>query len=306
MSVSITASTNSGSAPLRVHFTGAGWASSYVDSCQWDFGDGSHATGIDVYHEYLSPGTYTVTFAATTSLQFGAETATALITVTRSYVIWKTDLCYRLGLGVELQGKGPSEYSGDFFPFPPIRCGGVECVDDEDQSHQLIFDNAHGAWVELGMPTGPDGSGLARKWTDDDCSDGQDAVAVTDEEIAGSIELPEISGENEHFQVEGLESYYYFRPIDPDARVAAGYTREGQRVDQKITISLYLDGSTVPNDQAVGVPIAGKMVFKSAKQGRRARVVIDFGTSEFVMTGYTQYWKVSDVDVPPGYNGADQ
>lgn len=299
MAVAIVASPASGVAPLTVRFSASGWSSTYIDEFNWDFGDGSTGSGIDVSHEYLLPGVYQVTFAARTIYRWIMETATTTITVTKRYVITKTDVCYRLGFGQELQGKGPSEYSGESFPFPPAQIGGIECLDATDQIHQLVFDNAHGAFVEIGMFDGPVDSGLAEKWTDDD-------VAGAAVEILPRIELPEISGESEHFQVDALESYYYFRPIKPGNRSLTGYNRQGMRNAQKIGISLYVDGSDTPNRQVVTIPTDGKINFDQVLSCRRARVVIDLFASEFILTGYTQYWKVRDIDVPPGYSGADR
>jgi PKD repeat protein len=300
MSVSISASVVSGIAPLVVHFAATGWTNTYVDNYQWDFGDGSIGSGIDVHHEFKLPGVYTVTFAAKNALMYLSETASVTITVSTRYVVLKNDLCYRLGLGQELQGMGPSEFSGESFPMLPVQIGGVECVDKTEQVHQLLFDNAHGAWCEIGMFDGPTGSGLAEKWTDDD-------VAAAAVEILPRIELPEITGESEHFQVEGLESFYYFRPIKPGNRSLAGYSKLGLRNAQKILISLYIDGSDTPNEQMLSTPtMDGKINFNASLSARRARVAVDLLASEFVLVGYTQYWKVRDIDLPPGYSGADR
>lgn len=74
-----TADTTSGPAPLSVQFNDAstGGATSWF----WDFGDGGNSTDQNPIHVYISPGTYTVTLAASNAHGNDTETRPGYITV---------------------------------------------------------------------------------------------------------------------------------------------------------------------------------------------------------------------------------
>ena len=74
-----TADTTSGSAPLPVQFTdtSTGGATSWF----WNFGDGGNSTDQNPIHVYISPGTYTVTLAASNAHGNDTETRPGYITV---------------------------------------------------------------------------------------------------------------------------------------------------------------------------------------------------------------------------------
>lgn len=59
---------------------GASRPAALIDSYAWDFGDGSHGSGVAARHTYASAGSYSVTLTVTA----GAEVATATTTVTVS------------------------------------------------------------------------------------------------------------------------------------------------------------------------------------------------------------------------------
>ena len=56
-----------GKAPLVVHFDARVDAGADSYECEWDFGDGTTATGNPVEHEFTAPGSYTVKVHVTTS-----------------------------------------------------------------------------------------------------------------------------------------------------------------------------------------------------------------------------------------------
>lgn len=78
-SVSVTASSTSGPAPLTVNFSAPVQGGSAPFSFHWTFGDGGTSTVQNPAHIYLSPGTYT---AMVTVSDSHARTATASVTVT--------------------------------------------------------------------------------------------------------------------------------------------------------------------------------------------------------------------------------
>jgi len=73
----IVATPDRGPAPLDVLLEATGVAPG--TACAWDFGDGTTGTGAAAMHTYYSPGTYTITLAAS------GKTATATIVATSYY-----------------------------------------------------------------------------------------------------------------------------------------------------------------------------------------------------------------------------
>lgn len=76
---SFTAEPTSGTTPLTVNFN-ASASSGQIDSYEWDFGDGSQATGVQTSHTYSEPATYTVRLIVRGP--GGASEATANISAT--------------------------------------------------------------------------------------------------------------------------------------------------------------------------------------------------------------------------------
>ena len=110
------ATPTTGIAPLTVTFTNltTGPATSWL----WDFGDGNTSTAQDPVHQYLSPGTYTVSLTATGPNGSDMETKVDYITAT-----------------------GPSFYAS----FDgTVTLPGAGVVDDEDI---VIFDPVGGNWT---------------------------------------------------------------------------------------------------------------------------------------------------------------
>lgn len=73
----------SGDAPLTVQFTDL--STGNPTQWNWDFGDGSTSTDQNPEHTYTTPGTYTVTLAATNAGGSDPETKPNYITVTQSF-----------------------------------------------------------------------------------------------------------------------------------------------------------------------------------------------------------------------------
>lgn len=79
----VTATPETGQAPLTVQFSAAGSrsATGVITAYLWDFGDGETGAGLETSHTYTTPGTYTVRLTVTTDTNATA-TATKQISVT--------------------------------------------------------------------------------------------------------------------------------------------------------------------------------------------------------------------------------
>lgn len=287
MAFSITASVASGEAPLSVQFT-ANEVPAGTESLFWDFGDGQGSSELNPIHVYLMAGAYTVTL---TSLHltacFAKSSATAAITVSEPLTIPRLDKCYRYGLGGELQGYGPSEFSGDHWIQAAPLIGGVEALDTNERARQVVFDNRYGVFCEVGRYLGPNGSGLTEQWADD-VEGGTD-----DEEISGYVEFGEVTAEEENFEIEAMEAYFHLRP-------ASGTSyREAQQID----ISACMDGHSTAgvetmSDTTEDIPDNGEVSFSRPASGNRGRFRVDWAASNIVLVSADQHWKVSDVKRP--------
>jgi PKD repeat protein len=103
----ITASAESGDAPLAVNFTGR-YSTGIVTAYAWDLGDGTTANTVDVSHTYTQPGDYTVTLTVT-GMENGVSTtkgATKVIHVSGPVILASPD-------------TGPAPLAVSFTPLNP-------------------------------------------------------------------------------------------------------------------------------------------------------------------------------------------
>ena len=112
-----------GAAPLTVTFDGRGSTDpdGMIVSHQWDFGDGSTATGSTAVHEYLSPGTFTARLIVTDDRN---ASASAAITITVSEPLTTGTIEGTILFGAaapaaaEPAAAGPRSQSGAGSPIP--------------------------------------------------------------------------------------------------------------------------------------------------------------------------------------------
>jgi PKD repeat protein len=83
-SAEFTAETVAGTAPLTVSFTDLSTPWGWVDSWQWDFGDGQSSTEANPTHIYTRTGVYSVSLTTTAGLTTYTALKPAYITVTTS------------------------------------------------------------------------------------------------------------------------------------------------------------------------------------------------------------------------------
>lgn len=79
----LTSSTNSGSAPLKVEFSGSGSVDTdgTIVTYNWAFGDGKFSNGINIIHEYTIPGTYIASLYVVDDDGLSSNIAYATITI---------------------------------------------------------------------------------------------------------------------------------------------------------------------------------------------------------------------------------
>jgi PKD repeat protein len=288
----ISVSGASGVAPFKVQFT--------VDDDDgsnrffWEFGDGLTSSERDPEHTYLMPGTYTWTCTAYRDACGGPyiETSTGTITVTEEVVVYSLDKCYRVGLGGAVQGEGPSEYDGDYWPLPSPCVGGRECIDENGLARQVVFDTRTGTFRELGRYDGPDGSNMTQVWTDDD-------YAGTGHEIDGSAEFGEDTAEIEQNQITHEETSIGIRPEDQNKASTTGYDAYGFRTGQEIDISIVMDNAVAASAEALDVQNGEIVTFDKHTKGNRARVIVDWAASEFNIVELVSHYKVTDSNPGP-------
>jgi len=275
----------SAQSPATLAFAWNGGGTKDVSSIEWDFGDGMTSGEVTPTHKYGMPGKYTVSVVVNKGIPCIESDDSTTLLITKDVGVYFLDKCYRLGF-YESQGMGPSEYQN--WPQFPVGIGGGMCYDTDGQPHHIVFDQQYGIFYEISEPNGPTGSGLNKKWTDDD-------FLGNEQEIASEIHLAEIRGNKEHFQIEHSESHSYFRPYDETNRSQSGYDEYGYRNAEQVDVEWYLDGEqTTFNAKSINIPKTGDIVSDRKLVGKRGRMVIKMAAAEYVMTGYDQYWIEKD------------
>lgn len=280
----------------------------YGADFKWDFGDGTKGFGPEISHIYLLPGIYIVSVTydfMENNYWFGCSsgegafawgwycgelnvvTEEATILISESLKISTLDKCYRIGMNNASQGYGPSEFSGSNWPFPSPGINGRECVDENNQVHQVIFDWHSGTFREIGMVNGPDGSDLTKKFTDDD-------YLGVEHEISGSEEFAEITAEREHYLIEHQSTSIYMRPENEANKSQSGYDANGFRSAQQIDIDLIMDGDTASPLSTTDIPASAEVEFDKRKEMHRGRIKVSYAASEIITTGIDSYFVAKD------------
>lgn len=292
MSVAISSDVTSGKAPLNVQFSVTGLDT--TDSATWEYGDGLSGNEINPQHKYTAPGTYTAVFKAIQTAGGCCTSKVRLsltITVTEQVPVSQLDKCFHIGLGDDVTGIGPTEFSGDSLAFPSPHLSSIEIRDNLNQSRQMTLSDLTNGVYELSRVNGPSGSNLTRKFTDQASNN----VAV---EISGEIDFPEVTGGSPNEEVEHLNSYFSFEPYDKSKAGQTGYDSVGFRLNQKIDINAFIDGALVASDTVTDIPPNGEISFLRKLRGKSGRLQLVFAASEFILTGHRQYWKAIDHAFP--------
>ncbi|QQG64695.1 PKD domain-containing protein [Desulfobulbus oligotrophicus] len=117
----ITASANSGTAPVSITFNGSGSTagSSAITSYSWNFGDGATASGSTASHEYTAAGTYTTTLTVTDQAGLTNLTSTTVVvsapsnTTTLNAVISTSGNSGQAPLTVSFNGSSSTAATGN-------------------------------------------------------------------------------------------------------------------------------------------------------------------------------------------------
>lgn len=284
--------TGSLEAGFYVHSAPDGWYDPV-----WDLGDGIISRDRTPVHNYVMPGVYSVCCRYRIP---DSDTVQVSNTVTIRVLepVIELDSCYRIGLNNEVQGNGPCEYQGDYWPSPEPLIGGQECFDDRDLPRRIVFDALTGTWREISTYNGPQGSGIERVYTDDRYDADTDSGVPM--EISWDIELPGVTGAGENHELEHIKTFLFFRP-DDEMRGAAGYDENGYRDGLQLDVTLCADGES-KTAEALRVPYNGEVVFDIKRLCRRARILISGTASHLFFVGYRQFWWVQDHDRGPQFS----
>ena len=264
----------------------------------WSFGDGGTSTEENPTHTYKAAGTYTVTLKVTS--QAGVvtiTTKTAYITVgdfdlvLDGIPVTQTDLILRYA-AKPTQGNGWSVYDGAY-PKPLARNSTLKMNDELNQERQLVLDSETGRWREIGTRNGPEGSGLARVYTDGGEGD------YEGEDIECEAIFAEDRGTEEHYFLEHSESHIYMRPVDEKSKGTAGYNEAGLRVGFEANLQLYADGKITPSARIKNIPLDGDLVHDRNVEAHRLQIGFTTNKSEWRMVRRTQYYNSKDKAASP-------
>lgn len=294
MGLTITATPSSGGFPLDVLFAIS--ADTYnTDKWLWEFGDGNTSTDKLPKYTYTMEGTFTATLTATvtgvTICTATSYTATASVVVRRQIGVYALDKCYRAAIANE-QGIGQTEYSGSYWPQPPVGVGVTDCVDAVDAHHYVVFDELSGCWFELSEIDGVSDSSMTRRYTDQD-------YAATGHDIATEIWLPEITGARRSYTIDHLQSIFHFLPASEDDRDGTDYDSSGFLDTQSVDIEFYKDGEqTTYSALSEDVVMTEDVITDRRVSCIRCWIKIKTDASSFVLTAWEQYWTAKDQSKP--------
>jgi len=242
--ITIVVDPTSGSAPLEV--SGSVDVEffipdSYIESYEWDWGDGTVDSEANPSHTYDIPGEYIVTVTVVDNYG-NVSTATFTIYVYENDYsaggrnVTKSTRIYRFGIPQEKkQGTGWSEYSGDNYPLAVGLSGTCKIFTDIDEERVTVVDCNTFKHYWLGREDWWQDGGNAEYGGEEICSD-----------ILLREHTPPIEASA---KIKHSESHANFKPWYKDRRNTGDYNQFGFRTP--FLSSMYFREDSSPEDRAV-------------------------------------------------------
>jgi PKD repeat protein len=282
-----------GIAPIEITFSLAGTVIKFV-KWLWYFGDGSFSTEKEPKHTYVAPGIYTVSLTVTD--EFGNIYTFTKIDYIYVYgypigatglVSGYTDVCYRHAVKSS-QGQGITPFS-DRWVWPMVLCATAKGYTQNHENLSLVINAEDMKIYRIGIP---------EVWTDREGT-------YEEAEIPTNMKLPEIvSRYGEQENVRHVETHALMRSWDElNYRGKAGYTSEGLRNAQELSIEVYQSGEQiVPTTKLRKVNNGGDYAFMKEVEARRIQLKLKTTTSAFRITRVAAHCQELDHRTPPQLN----
>ena len=290
--MNVTQSREKGQFPLAIQFLVEGIVGA-VHTYSWNFGDGRSSTEPSPIHVYQMPGIYSGYLDLID--QYGSSFRT-LFTV-RVYDwdldeseggihVTYTNKCFRAAI-LSRQGAGIVEWGGDNWVWPEAYVGTCKGVNKSGDSISLVLNRRNGRFYRVGIPD---------LW--------QDRV-----DNYGGHEIPCRLRIKEHLAVAGeqnmlehRETHITIRPYTEDNRSLDGYTKDGLRTAQEITLNIFKDGEqNTPYTKVQNAPIYGDYMYGRRAKGKRLQAELELSASAFRITKVHQLHENCDERVGPIY-----
>lgn len=257
----------------------------------WTFGDGRTSTEPEPTHVYQMPGKYFWTVDAWDQYGNHAISSGTVYVYDWDYEtdrlhVTYTEECFRAAI-TQKQGVGVIPWGGEYWVWPEAYTGTCKAKSKYGEGVSLVLNRRNGRFYRVGIP---------ELWTDRTSQyDGQ--------EIPTRWRLKEhVAAGGEHKMVEHVETHGTFRPYDEDYRGAAGYTADGLRDAQQITVRVFKDGEqTTPWAKVQRAPIYGDYIYGKRAKGKRLQAEFETTASGFRQTKVRQLHKDTDERVGPKY-----
>ena len=265
---------------------------SEAQSYLWDFGDGRKSTEPSPVHVYQMPGIY---HGKLTLTDENGNTFVSTFVI-RAYD-WDladeggvhatyTNKCYRAAV-VAKQGSGIVEWGGDDWVWPEGLVGTCKGLSRDGTTVALVLNRKNGRFYQVGIP---------ELWQDRVSSYGGS-------EIPCRLRIKEhLARAGEMMMIEHRETHITIRPYSEDYRGQPGYTDDGLRDTQNITLKIFKDGEqNTPWAKVQNAPIYGDLMYGKRPKGKRLQAEIETTSSGFRITEVQQIHENCDERVGPKY-----
>jgi PKD repeat protein len=260
----------------------------------WDFGDGSTSTEPSPEHVYTAPGIYYPSLVAQDKFGNTYTVPPSIPIYVYDYTYGNdglrsgfTDACFRLAIK-KSQGCGIVPYSGKWV-WPMVLTSTVKGINAAHEAVSLVINSSDMGIYRIGVP---------EVWVDREGS-------YEETEIPTEAMLPEITSRSgEHENVRHIETHIGMRSWDElRYKGAVGYTADGQRVAQVLSIEAFKSGEQIlPTTKIQKVNLEGDYALLKEVEARRIQLKIKTATSSFRITRVGVHCQEIDHRTPPQIN----